>query len=73
MEPTLKVGSKRPATDSSFDERMCINCQTYVRGKKLSSLGEEGCDKLLQAASKRGLKTTDLVTQVSPLHSTLLR
>ena len=53
MEPTLKVGSKRPATDSSFDERMCIICQTYVRGKKLSSLGEVGCDKLPQAASDR--------------------
>ena len=53
MEPTLKVGSIRPATDSSFDERMCIICQTYVRGKKLSSLGEEGCDKLLQAAPDR--------------------
>ena len=53
MEPTLKVGSKRPATDSSFDERMCIICQTYVKSKKLSSLGEEGCDKMLQAASDR--------------------
>ena len=53
MEPTLKVGSKRPATDSSFDERMCIICQTYVKSKKLFSLGEEGCNKLLQAASDR--------------------
>ena len=53
MEPTLKVGSKRPATDSSFNERMYIICQTYVKSKKLSSLGEEGCDKLLQAASDR--------------------
>ena len=44
---------KRPATDSSFDERMCIICQTYVRGEKLSRLGEEGCDKLLQAAFDR--------------------
>ena len=53
MELTLKVGSKRPATNSSFDERMCIICQTYVRSKKLSNLGEEGCDKLLQVASDR--------------------
>lgn len=53
MEPTLKVGSKRPATDSSFDERMCIICQTFVKSKKLSVLGEDGCDKLLQAASER--------------------
>ena len=53
MELTLKVGSIRPATDSSFDERMCIICQTYVRGKRLSSLGEEWFDKLLQAASDR--------------------
>ena len=52
MEPTLKEGSKRPATDSSFDERICIICQTYVRGKKLSSLGEEGCDKLLQTGKQ---------------------
>ena len=53
MEPTPKVGSKRRATGSSFDERMCIICQTFVKRKKLSALGEDGCDKLLQAASDR--------------------
>ena len=53
MEPTLKVGSKRRATGSSFDERMCIICQTFVKSKKLSALGEDGCNKLLQAASDR--------------------
>ena len=53
MEPALKVGSKRPATDSSFDERMCIICQLPAKSKKLSSLGEDGCDKLLKAASDR--------------------
>ena len=52
MEPTLKVGSKRHATDSSFDERMCIIGQVFVKSKKLSVLGEDGCDKLLQAASE---------------------
>ena len=53
MEPALKVGNKRPATDSSFDERMCIICQLPAKSKKLSSLGEDGCDKLLKAASDR--------------------
>ena len=53
MEPALKVGSKRPATDSSFDERMCIICQLPAESKKLSTLGEDGCDKLLKAASDR--------------------
>ena len=50
MEPALKVGNKRPATDSSFDERMC---QLPAKSKKLSTLGEDGCDKLLKAASDR--------------------
>ena len=53
MEPTSKVGKKRPATDSSFDERMCVICQTFVKSKRLSILGEDGCDKLLQTASER--------------------
>ena len=28
-------------------------CQTLVKSKKVSALGEDGCDKLLQAASER--------------------
>ena len=39
--------------DSLFDEQMCIICQTLVKSKKVSALGEDGCDKLLQAASNR--------------------
>ena len=53
MEAALKVGSKRPATDSPFDERMCNICQVPAKSKKLSTLGEDGCDKLLKAASDR--------------------
>ena len=37
---------------SSFDEQVCIICQTLVKSK-VSALGEDGCDKLLQAASDR--------------------
>ena len=36
---------------SSFDEQVCIICQTLVESKKMSALGEDGCDKLLKAAS----------------------
>ena len=36
--------------DSSFEEQVCIICQTFVKSKKVSALGEDGCDKLLQAA-----------------------
>ena len=32
---------------------MCIICQALVNSKKMSSLGEDRCDKLLQAASDR--------------------
>ena len=32
---------------------MCIICQKLVKSKKVSALGEDGCDKLLQAASGR--------------------
>ena len=32
---------------------MCIICQTLVKIKNVSALGEDGCDKLLQAASDR--------------------
>ena len=53
MEPALKVGSKRPTTDSPFDERMCIICQLPAKSKKLTTLCEDGCDKLLKAASDR--------------------
>ena len=78
---------------------MYIVCQTLVKSKKVSVLGEDGCDKLLQAAidrwercdygkidvidtlrlldlkhniakEKRFTNTTDLVFQVSCLHST---
>ena len=35
---------------SSFEEQVCIICQTFVKSKKVSALGEDGCDKLLQAA-----------------------
>ena len=35
---------------SSFDEQMCIICQTFIKSK-VSALGEDGSDKLLQAAS----------------------
>ena len=38
---------------SSFDEQVCIICQTLVKSKKVPALGEDGCDKLLQAASDR--------------------
>ena len=38
---------------SSFDEQVCIICQTLDKSKKVSALGEDGCDKLLQAASDR--------------------
>ena len=46
---------KRPATGlgSSFDEQVCIICKTLVKSKKVSALGEDWCDKLLQAASDR--------------------
>ena len=41
---------------------MCIICQTLVNSKKVSALGEDRCDKLLQAASDQwegcDLKTT---------------
>ena len=30
---------------------MCVICQTLVKSKKVSVLCEDGCDKLLQAAS----------------------
>ena len=36
---------------SSFDEQVCIICQTLVKSMKVSALGEDGCDKLLQATS----------------------
>ena len=38
---------------SSFDEQVCIICQTLVKSKKVSALGKDACDKLLQAASDR--------------------
>ena len=38
---------------SSFDEQVCIICQTLVKSKTVSTLNEDGCDKLLQAASDR--------------------
>ena len=59
---------------SSFDEKMCIICQTLVKSK-VSAIGEDGCDKLLQEASDwwkwcdyGNIDVIDILRLIDPKH-----
>ena len=55
---------KRPAIGNSFDKQVCIIYQTLVKSKKVSVLGEDGCDNLLQAASEQ-LERCDILKHLN--------